>query len=343
MRMPAAHLAATPCAILIAAVFSLASLPLRAAATPAVQWRELRVPRRTLHSMVWDSRRQRVLMFGGDGNQDAANPLPGVWQLVTGADPHWKPFTVAGDGPPPRSGMCAVYDSLRDRVLAFGGREAYGGPASNDLWQLSLAGEPAWSLLDASAGATPPPRWSATMVLDAQDRLVLYGGDGNAVYDPDVYLLPLGALPLAWQDLALAGPGPRARHGAVFSPITHRMTVFGGDLVTGFDAVPRPAETWELVLDDPIHWVKRASARPAARSSPIERATSPGCSPATRTSPAKSTMRRYGSSTSYRPPGRACRAARAAPTRGRAWHRRSCPRPARCSCTAGTSRSPPSD
>jgi hypothetical protein len=260
MRMPAAHLAATPCAILIAAVFSLASLPLRAAATPAVQWRELRVPRRTLHSMVWDSRRQRVLMFGGDGNEDAANPLPGVWQLVTGADPHWEPFTVAGDGPPPRSGMCAVYDSLRDRVLAFGGREAYGGPASNDLWQLSLAGEPAWSLLDASAGATPPPRWSATMVLDAQDRLVLYGGDGNAVYDPDVYLLPLGALPLAWQDLALAGPGPRARHGAVFSPITHRMTVFGGDLVTGFDAVPRPAETWELVLDDPIHWVKRASA-----------------------------------------------------------------------------------
>ena len=38
------------------------------------------------------------------------------------------------------------------------------------------------------------------------------------------------------------------------------MTVFGGDLVSGYDAVPRPAETWELVLDEPIHWVKRASA-----------------------------------------------------------------------------------
>jgi len=84
----------------------------------------------------------------------------------------------------------------------FGGRNAF---ASSELWQLSLAGEPAWSLLDASAGATPPARWAATMVLDAQDRLVLYGGDGNAVSDSDVYVLPLGVVPLAWQALELAG------------------------------------------------------------------------------------------------------------------------------------------
>jgi len=202
MRIPSEHLAALSRAVLVAMLMSIAIAPPRAAATPAVQWRELRVPRRTMHSMVWDSRRQRALMFGGNGNEDAENPLPGVWQLVTGADPHWEPFAVAGDAPPPRSGMCAVYDSLRDRVLVFGGRNAF---ASSELWQLSLAGEPAWSLLDASAGATPPARWAATMVLDAQDRLVLHGGDGNAVSDSDVYVLPLGVVPLAWQALELAG------------------------------------------------------------------------------------------------------------------------------------------
>jgi hypothetical protein len=159
MRIPSEHLATMSRAVIIATLLCIPIAPPRAAATPAVQWRELRVPRRTMHSMVWDSRRQRALMFGGYGSADSDNPFPGVWQLVTGADPYWEPVPVAGDAPPPRS-----------------------------------------------------------------------------------------------------GPGPRARHGAVFSPITHRMTVFGGDLVSGYDAVPRPAETWELVLDDPIHWVKRASA-----------------------------------------------------------------------------------
>lgn len=259
MRNPADRLAVIPGAILAAALLSFVYAPMPAVASPAVQWRELRTPMRAMHSMVWDSRRHRALMFGGVGDFENLKAYPGVWQLVSGAAPHWEPFDVAGGGPPPRSGMCAVYDSLRDRVLVFGGLDAFG---SNELWQLSLAGTPAWSLLDASAGATPPARWAATMVLDAQDRLVLYGGEGNAaVSDPDVYLLPLGVAPLAWQHLALAGPGPRARHGAVFSPVTHRMSVFGGDTYNdGVDPVLRPAETWELVLDDPIHWVKRASA-----------------------------------------------------------------------------------
>ena len=38
----------------------------RAAATPAVQWRELRAPARSAQVMVWDSRRQHALMLGGD-------------------------------------------------------------------------------------------------------------------------------------------------------------------------------------------------------------------------------------------------------------------------------------
>src|SRR5262252_1313939 len=121
MRKPAEHLAAMSRAAVIATLLFNANPPMRAAATPAVQWRELRTPMRSMHTMVWDSRRQRALMFGGVGDFENLTPYPGVWQLVSGAAPHWEPFDVAGGGPPPRSGMCAVYDSLRDRVLVFGG------------------------------------------------------------------------------------------------------------------------------------------------------------------------------------------------------------------------------
>src|SRR5205814_9749388 len=149
---------------------SITGVALRATPATPVQWRELRVPRRAVHSMVWDSRRGRALMLGGDDGFEGAPPFQGVWQLVRGSAPRWEPLGVTGDGPLPRAGMCAVYDSLRDRVLAFGGRAVFDGPGSSELWQLSLTGTPAWSLVDASAGVTPPARWAASMVVDGQDR-----------------------------------------------------------------------------------------------------------------------------------------------------------------------------
>lgn len=240
------------------------------AAAPAVQWRELRVPSRSGHAMVWDSRRDHALMLGGDSPNGVAHAS--VWKLVQGAEPRWEPVAVSGAGPLRREGFAALYDSLGDRVLVFGGRLDWGDPGSNELWALSLGGQPTWTLLDASAGALPSARSFASLVLDAQYRLVMFGGEGSSFTpstpaDSSVWLLPLAEAPLAWQQVPLpgTGPGPRARHGAVYSPGTNRMTVFGGDRVIRrqlgvFDYVNCPAKTWELVLDAPLAWVQRASA-----------------------------------------------------------------------------------
>ena len=240
-----------------------------AAAEPAVHWRELADPSRSSHSMVWDTRRDRAIMLGGD--YSFGTPGSGVWELIRDARPHWRLLPTLGSGPFPRAGMSAVYDSLRDRVLVFGGRSGFQGHVSNELWSLSLADAPEWSKLDVSSGPSPTARFDASLVLDSRDRLVLFGGDWGGAGDSDMWVLPLTSFPLMWHDMPLAGPGPgpRARHGAVYCPVTDRITVFGGERgvlnVKGVYKL-RPAVTWELVLSDPSHWVPRSTA--PADSSP---------------------------------------------------------------------------
>jgi hypothetical protein len=234
-------------------------------ASPAVQWRELGDPIRAAQVLVWDSRRGRALMFGGD--RDFGTPTASSWQLIRMPQPHWEPLATQGDVPPPRSGCSAVYDSLRDRVLLFGGRGAYPGPSSNELWELRLSNLPEWTRLETGGDPMPSARFGASVILDARDRLILFGGDGDGMADSAIWILPLAEAPLNWQVVALPGPGPgpRARHGAAYSSRTSRMVVFGGDrhVLSGnvLDDYPiRPAATWELALDEPIHWVRGASA-----------------------------------------------------------------------------------
>src|SRR5262249_11727116 len=151
-----------------------------AAGSPAVRWRNIATPSRADQSMVWDSRRDRALMFGGDLPDGQVGG--GGWLLARDPRPHWVPFPTLGTGPLPRSGMSAVYDSLRDRVLVFGGRRewldfSWSSDMSNELWALSLSGTPTWSLLDTGAGPMPAQRFDASLVLDAHDRIILFGGD----------------------------------------------------------------------------------------------------------------------------------------------------------------------
>ena len=215
--------------------------------------------------MVWDSRRGRALLFGGDGTFGV--PYPGSWQFLRTPRPHWEPLATTPDGPPARTGMCAVYDSLGDRVLLFGGRGAYGDPGTNELWQLRLNEPERWLQLQYAAGPGPTPRFDATMILDSERRLVLFGGDGGGSTDNAVWFLPLTEQTLQWrkmEDYIIGpGPGPRARHSATYSVSRNRMLVFGGeqqvfgDLGSSYELCP--PQTWSLKLDPLIHWEAPAS------------------------------------------------------------------------------------
>src|SRR5262249_38824538 len=116
-----------------------------------------------------------------------------------------------------------------------------------------------------ATGPVPLPRYDATMILDRDDELVLFGGDGSAYADSDVWVLPLGSDPLRWQELdglhVGQGPGPRARHGAAYSASANRMVVFGGEakvyapLLDRYGYETRPPRAWVLSLDGAKHWL----------------------------------------------------------------------------------------
>ena len=227
-------------------------------AQPAVQWREIGAPARSMHAMVWDSHRERALLVGGDLDAVQGTVARNVWELVRDERPRWRLVATLGEGPLGRSGCSAIYDVQRDRVLVFGGRGDYPNNGTNELWSLSLTGTPEWRLLLGGGNSAPSPRAGASLVLDSRDRLVLYGGDGDASCDTTVWLLSLAEEPLAWRAVTLPGPGPgpRARHGAVYSPTTDRVTIFGGDRACVDNIFPPlcPAVTWELTLAEPMGW-----------------------------------------------------------------------------------------
>jgi len=93
--------------------------------TPA--WRQIvpagtpPTPRRQ-HTAIYDPVRDRMLVFGGEGNNFGG--LNDIWALSLGDTPAWSLVAPLGTPPPERYGHTAIYDPLRDRMVVFGGAAA---------------------------------------------------------------------------------------------------------------------------------------------------------------------------------------------------------------------------
>jgi len=153
-----------------------------------------------------------------------------------------------------RHNHSAIYDPVRDRMLAFGG-SAIPSPLS-DLWSLALAGTPTWSLVNAAGG--PSARSGHTAIYDpVRDRMIVFGGSGGGFFN-DVWAVNLAGLP-AWSQLGTSGTPPtgRADATAIYDPNGDRMIVFGG-IDSGFYL----NETWQLTLSGTPTWSQMTFATP---------------------------------------------------------------------------------
>lgn len=197
-------------------------------------WTNLNSFSRLFASAIYDPVRNRMVMFGGEYNND-------TWTLPMTGAPAWTSVTPLGSLPAAREYATAVYDPGRDRMLVFGGLSQ--GGALNDVWELSFAGTtPTWTQL-APSGQPPSPRWAHCAVYDPlNDRVVVFGGVlANGDLSSETWSLSLTGTPI-WSQITGAGPSARELATAIYDPNFARMVVFGG-----YDGAFRN-DTWELSL-----------------------------------------------------------------------------------------------
>ena len=198
-------------------------------------------PGRYGHTAIYDSLRDRIVVFGGEG--EASSYRNDVWVLTLAESPEWSEIHPSGGMPSGRSEHSAIYDSVRDRMIVFGGRDV--SSSHNDVWEVTLSGSPAWSEL-APSGSSPLERSGHTAIYDAtRDRMVVFGGDGRN----DVWALTLSGTP-AWTEIEPSGTIPgRTAHTAFYDAMRDRMVVFGGHDNGGYQN-----DVWALTLSETPAW-----------------------------------------------------------------------------------------
>lgn len=192
---------------------------------------------RILHTGVYDAGSNTMIVYGG---LDCFSTFFGdVWVLSnadgTGGTSTWSQLLPAGSGPGGRENHNAVYDSKNNIMIVFGGSSA--SAAFNDVWTLSHAngqgGAPAWTQLSPS-GSLPTARAASSSVYDpGKNTMTVFAGSDITGNLNDTWVLShangLGGTP-AWTQLSGGSTTPEARfgHSAVYNPLNHVMTIFGG-------------------------------------------------------------------------------------------------------------------
>ncbi len=213
---------------------------------------------RFLPSLIYDSRRNSLILFGGN-LFPADVPVSDVWEFDL-ASSTWAPLTPGGTPPIARNGHSAVYDSVYGSMLVFGGANDFTGDLFDDVHRLILpaAGPPAWQALSVS-GTLPVPRDRHTAIFDPDSsRMIVFGGTDNGAFG-NPFTNELSALSLdagssvVWTRLAsqLDVPAPRAGHAAVYDAANRQIVVFGGQLEGTPNADYR---VWTLSLDGMNVW-----------------------------------------------------------------------------------------
>lgn len=198
------------------------------------------------HAMAFNSARGVAVLFGGFYWTGQPQMLGDTW---TWDGNTWTQAQNAG--PSARYGHAMAYDSIRDRIVLFGG---LGATQLGDTWE--------WDGTDWTqvADSGPVPRSGHAMAFDpARGRTVLFGGPDPAfggVIDSGTWEWD-GA---DWTQVADMGPAPRAYAGMGFLAGPNVTCLFGGSGPVGAGV---DGATWHWTGH---FWTQAADMGPSARS-----------------------------------------------------------------------------
>ncbi len=180
-------------------------------------------------AMAFDSRRGRVVLFGGhDRAGEAGSRLGDTWEWD---GKQWVEMKVAG--PSPRNSAALVYDSVRGKIVLFGGstREAVSG----ETWEWDGK---QW--LENRAAVTEG-RFNCAMAYDAaRGKVIRFGGrfSGKPVGDTWEYDGK------AWKQLSTTGPAARNHTAVAYDPKSKKIILFGGHDIGTNDPANVFGDTW---------------------------------------------------------------------------------------------------
>jgi hypothetical protein len=185
-------------------------------------------PARATATAVFDRVGDRIVIFGGDGDQLGA--LNDVWAMAMSPAPAWSELHPTGGSPTPRWAQCGALDTRRRRLFVFGGLGT-SAPSEyvHDSWMLSLDDPPAWIPLAASGG--PASCNLCTAVYDSRrDRMLVFGNlDSTNVSEDRTWSLALSPNQ-EWTLLATDGsPGAQYEVQAMYDSLSDRMLIYSGD------------------------------------------------------------------------------------------------------------------
>jgi len=196
------------------------------------------------HILVYDSARGVAVLFGGLG-PGWGEFLGDTWEYN---GTNWSERNPI-NAPSARDNYGMTYDSVRERIVLFGGRTSYG--LSRETWEYDGTN---W--MQQSPTTKPSARALPAMVYDeARERIVLFGGldttRRNDTWEYDgtnwVQLFPANA------------PPARYGHTLIYDSIRKRAVLFGG-----FDGTNYFDDAWEW---DGTDWTQLFStSAPSARA-----------------------------------------------------------------------------
>lgn len=197
-------------------------------------------------AMVWDSVRQRAVLYGGyvSGSSSAQSD---TWEWDGAA---WSQRTpTANAGTTRQHGM--AFDAARGKTVLFGGSRS--STLSNQTWTFDGT---TWTRSNPftapSARSFPAMTWDS-----ARQRVVLFGGaNGTTAYN-DLWEWD----GLGWTERTIIGTVPpvRRRAALVYDQARARLVLLGGETASG----TRLNDAWEF---DGTKWVQLTAAQGTAGS-----------------------------------------------------------------------------
>ena len=192
-------------------------------------------PARHSHGGFYDSARDRLIVFGGNGSGGSLND---TWSLDFSTDV-WTQISTTGGTASPRQVFASAYDETNDRVIISSG---WGG--SDETWALDLdPPTPVWSQMASTPYAFAKV---GTGFDNATGLMIIVGGEYGIPADSMAVLFDVRSN--TWFDVNVPGAAPPIRTteitSAIFDPVGQRTIMFGGgtSLSTTFN------DTWELLL-----------------------------------------------------------------------------------------------